>query len=155
MHSKNWRLRSCENSSVKLLSNYSLGLLEFVKHKWQISMFVARKHAYIECVICIDFLNMVNISIYITLNKAARLLKQKQIWKNRVITKVRLNKLRNSQTNLRDSAFFNVALFLQHEKKSITVDINHFSRTLWKNIWAVAYGNDCLRSRNSKENSAL
>ena len=118
-------------------------------------MFVARKFAYIECVICIDFLNIVSISIYITLSKAARLLKQKQIWKNRVITKVRLNKLKNSQANLRRSAFFNVVLFPQHEKKPITVDLSNFSRTLWENIWAVDYGNGCLRSRNSKENSAL
>ena len=42
MNSEDWRLSSCENSSVKRLSNYSFGLLQFVNHKWQILMLVAR-----------------------------------------------------------------------------------------------------------------
>ena len=98
---------------------------------------------------------MVNISIYVTLNKTARPLKQKQIWKNRIITKARSNGMKNSQANLRRSASFDVVLFPQHEKKSITVDLSYFSRTFWENIWKVAYGNGWLKSSISKENSAL
>ena len=160
MNSKNWRLRSCKNSSVKLSSNYSPGLLEFAKHKWQISMFVARTITSREVLKLPHFSR----PIMILLDTGLILcffsiiygqLKQKQIWKTRMITKIISNELKNSQPNLRPSAFFNVVVFPQHEKKSITADLSYFSRTFWENIWKVAYGNDCLRSRNSKEKSAL
>ena len=137
MNSGSWRLSSYENSSVKRLSNYSLGLLQFVNHKWKISVFVARTKFWVtkfwickvsqwsdynnrpimiwlsmDFALNKDVLNMLNISLFITLNKTARLLKLKQIWKNRLITKARLNGLENSQANLRCYACFNIVLLI-------------------------------------------
>ena len=79
-----------------------------------------------------DILNTLNYSLFITLSKTVRLLKRNQIWKNRPITKARLNGLENSQANLRCTACFNIAL-LRNVKRTPSqliqfILIEHFEK---------------------------